>query len=73
MILPVTALDRKEHQSSRPQGLLLHEALPEIEASNEGAAHAIFDVEALDGQLCEISITHDGDFASAVALVPFMK
>jgi holo-[acyl-carrier protein] synthase len=73
MVLPVTTLDRKEHQSSRPQGLILHEALPEVNESENKAARATFDVEALDGQLCEISITHDGDFASAVALVPSMK
>jgi len=28
------------------------------------------DVNRLNGQLCEISISHDGDFATAVALVP---
>ncbi|KAJ4359127.1 hypothetical protein N0V95_002451 [Ascochyta clinopodiicola] len=61
-----------EHQSQRPQALVLHEALPELEKP-EAADQAAFDVEALDGQLCEISITHDGDFASAVALVPSMK
>ncbi|KZM20622.1 Holo-[acyl-carrier-protein] synthase [Ascochyta rabiei] len=72
MILPVTTLDHSEHQSQRPQGLILHEALPELEKL-EAAKQAAFNVEALDGQLCEISITHDGDFASAVALVPGMK
>lgn len=72
MILPIAAQDRKEHQSSRPQGLILHEALPEPEKA-ENATHATFDTNVLDGQLCEISITHDGDYASAVALVPSMK
>jgi hypothetical protein len=32
-----------------------------------------FNVNMLEGQLCEISISHDGDFATAVALVPSMK
>ncbi|KAF1361260.1 hypothetical protein EJ07DRAFT_112756 [Lizonia empirigonia] len=72
MILPVTALDSKEHQSQRPQGLILHEALPELENTKK-VMPATFDIGTLDGQLCEISITHDGDFASAVALVPNMK
>lgn len=29
--------------------------------------------EELDGQLCEISISHDGEYATAVALVPDMS
>lgn len=32
-----------------------------------------YNVDDLDGQLCEISISHDGDFAMAVALVPSMS
>ena len=31
------------------------------------------DVSELDGQLCEISISHDGDFATAVAIVPVVE
>jgi hypothetical protein len=30
-------------------------------------------VELPDGQLCEISISHDSDLATAVALVPYME
>ncbi|KAF1843320.1 uncharacterized protein K460DRAFT_378492 [Cucurbitaria berberidis CBS 394.84] len=30
------------------------------------------DAHELEGQLCEISISHDGDFATAVAIVPSM-
>lgn len=30
-------------------------------------------IDDLNGQLCEISISHDGDMATAVALVPFIK
>jgi hypothetical protein len=36
--------------------------------------HAIqepFDINSLDGQLCEISISHDDKFAQAVAIVPW--
>lgn len=72
MILPLTVLDRKEHQSVRPQGLVLREALEELERPVGKAKQVAFDVEALEGQLCEISISHDGDFASSVALVPSM-
>ncbi len=71
VILPVTAPQEKEHQSSRPQGLILHEALDAVEGTKAGGKAAEgFDINTLDGQLCEISISHDGDFASAVALVP---
>ncbi|USP74676.1 hypothetical protein yc1106_01950 [Curvularia clavata] len=86
MILPVTSLDRSEHQSSRPQGLILdkvYEAQMRSKANStnpgnvgvEGDTHAVplLDVRELDGQLCEISISHDGDFATAVAIVPSMK
>lgn len=86
MILPVISLDRSEHQSSRPQGLILdqvYEAQMRAKANStksgdvgvEGETHALplLDVRALDGQLCEISISHDGDFATAVAIVPSMK
>ena len=72
MILPVTAPRREENQSQRPKGLILYEALPELDKS-KAAEQATFDVKTLEGQFCEISISHDGDFASAVALVPSMK
>jgi holo-[acyl-carrier protein] synthase len=72
IILPVTSAGWKEHQSQRPEGLILHEALREVEKP-EAAEEAPFDVTKLDGQICEISISHDGDYANAVALVPSMK
>ncbi|KAA8622835.1 4-phosphopantetheinyl transferase superfamily protein [Pyrenophora tritici-repentis] len=31
------------------------------------------DINELNGQLCEISISHDGDYATAVAIVAFAK
>ncbi|KAH6611920.1 hypothetical protein C7974DRAFT_291849, partial [Boeremia exigua] len=71
VILPVTELDRTEHQSRRPEALVLWEALKDPERST--AAQESLNVQTLEGQLCEISISHDGDYASAVALVPGMK
>lgn len=68
IILPVDGAERSQHQSQRPEALVLYEALDESTESR-----AAFDIENLDGQLCEISITHDGEFASAVALVPSMR
>lgn len=67
----MTSVGRKEHQSQRPEGLILHEALREVE-QKEAADKAPFDVSTLHGQICEISISHDGDYATAVALVPSM-
>ncbi|KAF1925262.1 uncharacterized protein M421DRAFT_424065 [Didymella exigua CBS 183.55] len=72
VILPVNGAGQQEHQSQRPEGLILHEALREAEDA-EAAEEAPFDVTTLDGQMCEISISHDGDYAHAVALVPSMK
>jgi holo-[acyl-carrier protein] synthase len=40
--------------------------------SADGCDHTDI-AELPDGQLCEISISHDGDLATAVALVPYMK
>lgn len=71
IILPVTEVAREEHQSQRPQGLILHEAFPE--PGSKAAEEAVFDMESLDGQLCEISISHEEEYATAVALVPSMK
>lgn len=68
----MAGIEQKEHQSQRPEGLILHEALPEIESTGV-AGETPFDVTTLDGQICEISISHDGDYANAVALVPSMK
>jgi holo-[acyl-carrier protein] synthase len=65
MILPVSSVDRSEHQSARPQGLILDKVY-DTESSDDTRV----DVSGLDGQLCEISISHDGDFATAVAIVP---
>ncbi|KAL1800652.1 hypothetical protein ACET3X_000994 [Alternaria dauci] len=83
MILPVTSVDRSEHQSSRPQGLILDKVYETYTSAPIGTGKSddarvamqhvmstLVDVSELDGQLCEISISHDGDFATAVAIVP---
>ncbi|KAJ5057993.1 hypothetical protein J3E72DRAFT_159085, partial [Bipolaris maydis] len=81
IILPITSLNRNEHQSSRPQGLILDEvyktqALPTdsmgASLGDKGRSPLLLNVHELEGQLCEISISHDGDFATAVAIVPSM-
>ncbi|CAG5145107.1 uncharacterized protein ALTATR162_LOCUS1654 [Alternaria atra] len=83
MILPVNSVDRNKHQSSRPQGLILdkvYEPYAPAPSDAENSADArvamqhvmstLVDVSELDGQLCELSISHDGDYATAVAIVP---
>ncbi|KAF2995076.1 hypothetical protein E8E13_002848 [Curvularia kusanoi] len=68
VILPVTAVEQGEHKSQRPEALVLHEPLQEPNSQEE--PEAPFNMESLSGQLCEISISHDEDYATAVALVP---
>jgi holo-[acyl-carrier protein] synthase len=80
VILPIALPTSLEHQSSRPQGLILdtpYRPTPATDGSLDvraGSTRLIEEmstiVDDLDGQLCEISISHDGDFATAVALVP---
>lgn len=70
MILPINAPEPGKHQSSSPQALVLDQAFEELENSTtEGKVN----VDNLEGQLCEISISHDGGFATAVALAPLMS
>ncbi|KAF1940422.1 hypothetical protein EJ02DRAFT_379791 [Clathrospora elynae] len=85
IILPVTAPDGDAQQSVRPQGLILDQAYEEACATpaakdadmgvpvGKTQVRSSVDVDELAGQLCEISISHDGDFATAVALVPWME
>jgi holo-[acyl-carrier protein] synthase len=79
VILPIALPTSLEHQSSRPQGLILDTPYGSTPADGDldhraGSTTSIKEmfttVDNLDGQLCEISISHDGDFATAVALVP---
>lgn len=80
MILPIDDVERSEHQSRRPRGLILDKIYEEKQAdltSEEGSVVTKTEPDSvtsqLDGQLCEISISHDGDYATAVAIVPEME
>ncbi|PVI04533.1 hypothetical protein DM02DRAFT_585818 [Periconia macrospinosa] len=57
------------YSTSRPQGLILRERLTERLISGS-ESNTTFDVNSVDGQLCEISISHDTDWAVATAIVP---
>ena len=80
MILPVIASTHDKHQSSRPQGLILDKAYKitlRPDPTDTGLVRKTnvrtqVDVNELDGQLCEVSISHDGGYATAVAIVPSM-
>ena len=81
MILPIDAISEGEHQSSRPRGLILDATYKEAEGTisahdhrsgrNTASSNSVT-LNELEGQICEISISHDGDFATAAALVPLM-
>ncbi|KAJ4360475.1 uncharacterized protein N0V89_001039 [Didymosphaeria variabile] len=77
IILPETALPKlSPGASSRPQALVLRDRLPElsqIDLEKTMAGAADFDYTSLDGQLCEVSISHDAKYATAVALVPVVE
>ncbi|KAH7070933.1 hypothetical protein FB567DRAFT_455373 [Paraphoma chrysanthemicola] len=86
MVLPIRSTDRKsgqnDHLSAAPQGLILdapYEALEKSDCEEEqgilgvGASPPLTNMDGLHGQLCPISISHDGDFATAVAIVPHME
>ncbi|KAH7359556.1 hypothetical protein BKA66DRAFT_472773 [Pyrenochaeta sp. MPI-SDFR-AT-0127] len=83
IILPIASLHRDEHQSSPPRGLILDKVYDEVfeksgtataedeeEVGREDAIRTPVYLNELEGQLCEISISHDGGFATAVAIVP---
>jgi hypothetical protein len=82
MILPVIAPTDRNHLSTRPQGLILDKAyrnapLLAKDPTDTGSVRKThvrthIDVNGLNGQLCEISISHDSGFATAVAIVPSM-
>lgn len=80
MILPITPLTRKENKAtSRPQGLILRERLPERTTDDSKSYQGDtvdlenFNTDTLDGQFCELSISHDTHWATAVAIVPVME
>lgn len=80
MILPVAPKDhRLDDATSRPQGLILRKKLPEQlddtaeQRNTQGVVrHGQFDIDCIDGQFCEVSISHDSDWATAVAIVPIL-
>ncbi|KAH7062849.1 hypothetical protein BKA63DRAFT_429175 [Paraphoma chrysanthemicola] len=86
MVLPIRSTDRKsgqnDHLSAAPQGLILdapHEALRKSDYEEEQdilgkvTGPPLTNMDELHGQLCPISISHDGNFATAVAVVPHME
>jgi len=76
MILPIASTP--DEGTTRPQGLILRTKLREQPADGvaqrdlDGHTRAQFDVNRVDGQLCEVSISHDTDWATAVAIVPIV-
>jgi holo-[acyl-carrier protein] synthase len=76
MILPIAPKDGEG--TTRPQGLILREKLHD--QANTGTSQQdsseptreSFDVNSVDGQLCEVSISHDTHWATAVAIVPIV-
>ncbi|KAF2475629.1 uncharacterized protein BDR25DRAFT_339686 [Lindgomyces ingoldianus] len=85
MILPESG-DRYEHGASfAPKGLILHELITSYHPSKdldpekrEGVWYKTtrrhhFDANEVDGQFCEVSISHDERFATAVAMVPIIR
>lgn len=77
MILPVSVSSKQvPGATSRPQALVLRNRLPELSPQHEDKAMSgglDFDIDSLDGQLCEVSISHDNTYATAVALVPVVE
>jgi hypothetical protein len=81
VILPIGSVDRhlsqSRHKSSPPQGLILDEVYKGQKTaglSENGELISKYATEtSLNGQLCQVSISHDGDFATAVAIVPFIE
>ncbi|KAF2637478.1 hypothetical protein P280DRAFT_433251 [Massarina eburnea CBS 473.64] len=80
IILPITApgndLDR---ETTRPRGLILRERLPErtfVRSELDDApgtwGDMVFDIDSVESQFCEVSISHDNDWATAVAIVPVL-
>lgn len=84
MILPVSTRSHEAKAATAPpQGLILRESLAPFLLEGgaaatghkdgmvvAGEAPSRFDINAVDGQFCEVSISHDDEFAQAVAMVP---
>ncbi|KAF2002246.1 hypothetical protein P154DRAFT_462745 [Amniculicola lignicola CBS 123094] len=72
IILPISLTVQGEAHSRIPQGLILREVLPALGNGLAQPNGPSFDINSVEGQLCEVSITHDDGIAAAVALVPIM-
>jgi holo-[acyl-carrier protein] synthase len=63
--------------STAPAGLILHESIPSRRGGSappsreEWEERADFDIDTVEGQMCEVSISHDFELATAVAIVPY--
>jgi hypothetical protein len=74
MVIPGSS----NNTTSAPRGLVLREPLHPLLIDPEkkirvrlcGTDRSLFDVNTVEGQFCEISITHDADIAQAIAMVP---
>ncbi|ORY09532.1 hypothetical protein BCR34DRAFT_370681 [Clohesyomyces aquaticus] len=82
MILPGAEENRSYGASYAPKGLILRKRLIDPSPKPKGTIPRLtlrsklsreledFNMMGVEGQLCEISISHDGDLATAVAIVP---
>jgi hypothetical protein len=73
IILPVVSNSTDRPHSEPPRGLVLNRHKSAGQGFVQKHASRIIANNDLDGQLCEVSISHDGDYATAAALVPLMQ
>ncbi|KAL6710897.1 hypothetical protein ACN47E_006772 [Coniothyrium glycines] len=77
MILPIGSFgqiaSKSVQSSSAPQGLILDHPWDDDTDINTFGNESMSSVkDLLHGQLCPISISHDGDYATAIAVVPII-
>lgn len=76
MILPIGSRESSTKAlTTAPTGLLLRHALGSEsyegeEVKMEGLKRTVFDIQRVEGQFFEVSITHDNGIAQAIAMVP---
>lgn len=86
MILPISTAETAAAgaSSSAPKGIILREELHPYLTGREapkssghvrfvGAKRSYFKIDDVDGQFCEVSISHDEKLATAVAMVPHIS
>jgi holo-[acyl-carrier protein] synthase len=79
IILPIhMSKDTSSGLSTAPAGLVLDEWIPSRQVGSapsreEWEERADFDINTLEGQFCEVSISHDFEVATAVAIVPYNR